>query len=70
MYQFMHWTEAKKIARRARYQGEGSCSAKLTNADVVAIRADPRPYARIARDYGVVVSTVCKIRTRRTWRHV
>ena len=70
MYQFMHWTEAKKVERRLRYQGEGGPNAKLTEAEVIAIRQDTRSYRRIAREYGVVVSTIFHIKQRNTWRHV
>jgi hypothetical protein len=44
--------------------------AKLTEADVRAIRADPRPASAVARAYGIGTSTVNNVRYRRTWRHV
>lgn len=40
---------------------------KLTPADVVRIRADPRGHAEVGRDYGVNRVTVAHIRQRRIW---
>lgn len=41
---------------------------KLTQDDVDAIRADPRPRSIVARAYGVSPQTVCDIDKRRIWR--
>lgn len=43
---------------------------KLTEVDVLAIRADPRPPSAVAEEYGVSKVTVWNIRTRRTWKEV
>lgn len=51
-------------------QGEGSPSAKLTAAQVAAIRADPRPNAEVARTYRVTATTIYAIRAGRSWRSV
>jgi hypothetical protein len=51
-------------------RGERVNTAKLTAADVVAIRADPRSSLRVAPDYGVSPSMVRQIRARTSWRHV
>lgn len=50
-------------------QGEAG-PAKLTNEQVLAIRADPRPQTVIAKDYGIGQMTVSNIKTRFTWRHI
>lgn len=54
--------------RQAR--GETSASAKLTENDVRAIRADTRGCRRLARAYGVGVSAIVSVRNRTTWKHV
>lgn len=48
----------------------GTCSAKLTPEQVIAIRADDRPYADIAAEYGVARHTVYLVVTRRRWRNL
>ena len=50
--------------------GERNHYAKLTDADVLAIRADPRVYREIALAYGVSLSTIKQIRGRFIWKHV
>ena len=44
--------------------------AKLTEVDVVAIRADPRSHAVIAKDFGVSQPQVSRIKSGQTWAHV
>lgn len=55
------------ISRRV---GEEHPKAKLTNNDVVAIRADTRPNSAIAKEYGVTKSTVGRIKRKTIWRHI
>jgi hypothetical protein len=43
---------------------------KLTAERVIAIRADPRPYPKIAEQYHVTRSTVGEIKRRETWKHL
>lgn len=45
-------------------------TAKITEADVLRIRADPRRLAEIAADYGLNKTHVCEIRTGKVWRHI
>jgi len=47
--------------------GSHNSNAKLTAAQVEAIRADPRPSAAVAADYGVHPGHVRKLRTRHRW---
>ena len=44
--------------------------AKLGEVDVAKILADPRSRRRIAADYGVVQSTVTKIKSGKSWKHL
>ena len=61
---------ADMVAKGRSTRGVKSASAKLTENDVRAIRADRRAQPLIAADYGVHLCTISSIRTRRTWRHV
>ena len=51
-------------------QGERHHKAKLTEAQVKAIRADSRSGKLIGRDYGVSDTMVYMIKTRKSWAHV
>lgn len=63
-----HADNARDKAERERApRGEANHKTRLTEADVREIRADPRPSAAVAADYGCAGRTVRNIRTRRTW---
>lgn len=54
-------------------RGERHGHAKLTDADVLAIRAaEARPGSgrALAEAYGVCPASICQIRSRKTWKHV
>lgn len=51
-------------------RGSKASQAKLTEADVIAIRESPLTRATAAARYGVAPVTIKFIRTRRTWQHV
>lgn len=51
-------------------RGEKHGRAKITEADVRAIRQDTRPRATIALEYGVAPATIYAIQNRTNWRHV
>lgn len=51
-------------------RGQNHPRAKLTEQDVLAIRADTRTQERIGQDYGLTQSSVQSIKARRTWMHV
>lgn len=51
-------------------RGVAHARAKLTDADIRAIRADPRIGRLIGADYGVAQTTVSLIKLRRAWAHV
>lgn len=61
-----------RASRKRTYvtPGEANHKAKLTEADIRAIRADPRSLKAIERDYPVRFTTIQSIKTRKTWRHV
>lgn len=51
-------------------KGEEHGCARLTDADVKAIRASSRPGVDIAREFGVGLPHVWAIRARRVWKHI
>lgn len=55
-------------------RGEDNPNAKLTEKDVAAIRREYRPYVvtkhALAKKYGVGMTTIKHILTRRKWKHV
>lgn len=51
-------------------RGIDSGKAVLTNAQVLAIRADFRPQRAIAASFGVDQRTVGRIKRRETWAHI
>jgi len=56
--------------RNGDLRGERHGCAKLTNGQVLAIRADDRSQRAIARCYGITPKQVKNIRTRKMWRHI
>lgn len=64
--------ETVERMRRAR-QGAGAASARLTEADVLSIRAEVasgEARRAIAEKYGVTYATVTDIVLRRRWKHI
>lgn len=45
-------------------------SAILTKEDVVRIRASTGPYKEIGKIFGVHQTTICNVKTRKTWKDV
>lgn len=56
--------------RMAALAGEQVQSARLTEAEVVMIRSDPRSQSEIAAAYQISQTTVSAIKRRKTWAHV
>jgi hypothetical protein len=50
--------------------GEKNWSAKLTEADVRAIRASTESDTALAARYGIARENIWAARTRRTWKHI
>lgn len=61
---------ADKLKHNTHHRGERSPSAKLTDANVISIRSDPRSLQEIATEYGVHKSHICQIKKRRFWAHI
>jgi len=56
--------------RSRNQRGTEHHMAKLTEAEVLAIRSDTRSHRLTANDYGVSLTTVAKIRRQERWKHV
>lgn len=63
-------TEREARERRAPPKGSMNGRATLTEKDVVRIRQDKRWPRYIAKDYGVSVKVIGRIKRRETWQHV
>lgn len=50
--------------------GEKSAGAKLTEAQAIAILADTRRHADIAKDYGITRAAVSHLKRGKTWAHL
>jgi hypothetical protein len=61
---------ADRVAKSRSAKGTKNGRSKLTEEQVLAIRADDRPITVVARDYGVCVATISHIWKRRIWRHI
>ena len=59
-----------RLHPETRPRGENHKRAKLTNVQVLAIRADTRQQRVIAKEYGVSKIVVWLILHRRTWKHL
>jgi hypothetical protein len=62
-----HWS---RLHPEKRPRGETINTAKLTTADVAAIRLSAESSPRLAVRYGVNRTLIWQIRTRKIWRHV
>lgn len=56
--------------RERRLRGEQVHNARLTEADVLAIRADHRTQNEIAKEYGLAQTTVSAIKRRVNWSYL
>jgi hypothetical protein len=56
--------------RNRQPRGTRQALSKLTDAQVAAIRVDPRPQIVIAAEYGVHQTSISAIKRGFTWRHV
>lgn len=61
---------ADKTADGVHNRGERCGNARLTAADVYAIRDDDRSHRAIAAAYGVTSGHVCRIKNRTAWAHL
>ena len=58
------------VAKGRNVRGEAVNLHKLTDADIRAIRADPRTTLELGPLFGVHPSQISRIKTRRTWKHI
>jgi hypothetical protein len=58
------------VAKDRQCRGEMFERAKLTEKDVMAIRASTETHAVLAQRYGISQATVGEIRNRQIWAHV
>ena len=56
--------------RQNHPSGEQHCRAKLTEKQVLRIRASDKTLQAIADKYGVTRQTISHIKTRKTWKHI
>ena len=58
-------------AKGRRATGQRHGNSRLTESDIIAIRAATgRTNTAIAKDYGIHMSYVGQIRSRKSWKHV
>lgn len=69
-YRSVKGPERAARRRKGRAKGERNANAKLTDADVRAIRASILPSISLAEAYGVDDSVISRARSRKTWKHV
>lgn len=70
-----HQQNMDDMMRKGRHvfrvtRGENKGMAKITEAQMLAIRADGRPHKIIADEYGISRSHVSGIKSRKFWRHI
>ena len=61
---------ADRVAKRRSATGARNGRSKLTEEQVLAIRADERTLAEVAKEHGVCIATISHIRRRKIWQHV
>lgn len=64
------FSRGRKINLPSGLKGESHGASKLTNKDVIAIRASTDTYQKLADMYGVSRTSIEKIRYRKTWKHI
>ena len=68
------WHIIRKFEDSKSLMGEGNCNAKFNDEDIIKIRSMFVPYkmscVKIAKLYGVHVTTIQRIIYRQTWSHV
>ena len=61
----------KRHSRPPIFRGEAHGNAKLTAAQVLAIRAQAnRTCAALAAEYGVSIGTIKSVRSGQSWKHL
>lgn len=65
-----HKENGADLARHGRVKGERHGMAKLTEADVLAIRNSPLPVKVLANQYNVHHPAITRIKSRQRWSHI
>lgn len=65
-----NWDDMRLKGRENHARGEAVGNARLTEAEVLAIRLDPRFQHEIASDYQIAQTTVSAIKRGKNWRHL
>ena len=66
-----HDMKAKgRVYKGYRQHGESHTHAKLTEKDVIEIRASSDPQRAMARRFGVSDMAISKIKLRKSWKHI
>tara|TARA_R100000655_G_C2846596_1_gene168718 strand:+ start:49 stop:462 length:414 start_codon:yes stop_codon:yes gene_type:complete len=61
---------ADMVAKNRQAKGSQDGNSKLTEDQVIKIRADKRRALIIAKEYGVVKSTIYRIKNKDGWKHI
>jgi hypothetical protein len=61
---------ADKVSKLRQNRGDKHGMSKLIEAQAIKVKADPRPYAEIAIDFGISIQTVSNIKLGRSWKHL
>jgi hypothetical protein len=64
------WNMRDKADKGRQPHGSDHPHSKLTAAQVLEIRADPRAHAEVAQTFGVSKHNIIAIRAGKTWKHV
>jgi hypothetical protein len=59
-----------KVTKNRHAYGRRLPQTKLTEKEVIEIRADTRSYTQTCRDYGININTLWAIKHRKTWKHI
>lgn len=70
MFLGTHKDNMADAAKKGRMCGENHPLARLTNEDIIMIRASMLPQIILARRFGVRKQTISSIKKRRLWGHV
>lgn len=58
------------VSRGRHHHGETHHNAKLTESDVVEIRASKENFSKLAKKFGVSRSSIAQVVERRSWKHI
>jgi len=61
---------AHRTGLRKVLNGEQHGKSKLSESDIIKIRTDTRSHRKILKDYNISQSTICQIKTYKTWKHI